>query len=72
MAFTGISDQFGNVTREQDALGRNLDMSYGLLDQGTSTKDKRGTTATTSYASSTTATASTCGDYVNRPKESRL
>ena len=71
-AFAGTSDQFGNVTREQDALSRTVDMAYGALDQVTTTKDKRGTTSTTSYASATTATASACGDYINRPKESRL
>jgi len=71
-AFTGTSDVFGNVTREQDALNRTVDMGYGPLDQAATTKDKRGTTSTTSYASATTATASTCGDYINRPKETRL
>ncbi|MEQ6340551.1 MAG: hypothetical protein M3A44_02590 [Gammaproteobacteria bacterium] len=35
------NDQF-NVTREQDALGRTVDMSYGPLDQVATTKDKRG------------------------------
>ncbi len=71
-AFTGTSDQFGNVTREQDALSRTVDTAYGALDQVTTTKDKRGTISTTNYASATTATGSTCGDYINRPKESRL
>ncbi|MDP2787524.1 MAG: DUF6531 domain-containing protein, partial [Pseudomonadota bacterium] len=71
-AFTGASDANGNVTREQDALGRTVDMTYGALDQIASVKDKRGTVSTTSYAASTTATASVCGDYLNRPKETRI
>lgn len=66
-AFTGTSDQFGNVTREQDALNRTVDLSYGPLDQVATTKDKRGTTSTTTFATSTSG----C-DYTHRPKETRL
>ena len=66
-AFTGTSDASGNVTREQDALNRTVDMSYGPLDQVATTKDKRGTTSTTTFAASTSG----C-DYTNRPKETRL
>ncbi|MDP2810166.1 MAG: hypothetical protein Q8O34_08455, partial [Rhodocyclaceae bacterium] len=61
-AFTGASDNFGNVSRERDALGNNIDTTYGALDQIASVKDKRGTVSTTTYAASTTATAQTCGD----------
>ena len=71
-AFTGVSDANGNVTREQDALARTTDFSYGVLDQIASAKDRRGTVSTTTYAASTTATATVCGDYVNRPKETRV
>ena len=70
--FTGTSDSHGNVTREQDALGNTVDTSYGPLDQIASVKDKRGTVSTTAYAASTTATAQACGDYTQRPKETRL
>lgn len=66
-AFTGTSDQFGNVTREQDALNRTVDMTYGPLDQVATTKDKRGTTSTTTFATSTSG----C-DYTNRPRETRI
>jgi hypothetical protein len=66
-AFTGASDQFGNVTREQDALEGTVDTSYGPLDQIATTKDKRGTTRTTTFGSA----ISGC-DYTNRPKEARL
>lgn len=66
-AFTGTSDSYGNVTREQDALGRNTDTTYGPLDQIATVTDKRGTVSTTTYASSTSG----C-DYTNRPKETRL
>ncbi|MBT0960257.1 RHS repeat-associated core domain-containing protein [Denitromonas iodatirespirans] len=66
-AFTGTSDVFGNVTREQDALNRTVDMSYGPLDQVVTTKDKRGTTSTTTFAAATSG----C-DYTNRPKETRI
>ena len=71
-AFTGVSDVNGNVTREQDALARTTDFTYGALDQIATVKDKRGTVSTTAYAASTTATASVCGDYVSRPKETRI
>lgn len=66
-AFTGASDSFGNVTREQDALNRTVDTTYGPLDQVASVKDKRGTTSTTTFGT----TVSGC-DYTNRPKETRL
>ncbi|MDP2834020.1 MAG: DUF6531 domain-containing protein, partial [Pseudomonadota bacterium] len=71
-AFTGVSDSFGNVTRERDALGNNIDTTYGALDQIASVTDKRGTVSTTAYATATTATASTCGDYTQRPRETRI
>ncbi|MHB1215312.1 MAG: RHS repeat-associated core domain-containing protein [Thiobacillus sp.] len=71
-AFTGVSDANGNVTREQDALARTTDLTYGALDQVATAKDKRGSVTTTSYAASTTATAGACGDYVSRPKETRI
>lgn len=66
-AFTGNADTFGNVTREQDALNRTVDLTYGPLDQTATAKDKRGTVSTTSYATSTGA----C-DYNRRPRETRL
>lgn len=66
-AFAGTSDQFGNVTREQDALNRTVDMTYGPLDQVATAKDKRGTTSTTTFATSTSG----C-DYTHRPKETRI
>ncbi|WP_232417770.1 RHS repeat-associated core domain-containing protein [Methyloversatilis thermotolerans] len=65
--YTGPSDVHGNVTRELDALGRTSDLTYGPLDQIASSKDKRGTTSTTSFASATSG----C-DYLNRPKETRI
>ncbi|MDA8259288.1 MAG: DUF6531 domain-containing protein [Betaproteobacteria bacterium] len=67
MAFTGASDASGNVTREQDALNRTVDMTYGPLDQVATTKDKRGTTSTTTFG----AAVSGC-DYTNRPQETRI
>jgi len=66
-AFTGTSDAFGNVTREQDALNRTVDITYGSLDQVATTRDKRGTTSTTAFATSTSG----C-DYNQRPKETRI
>ena len=66
-AFTGTSDAFGNVTREQDALNRTVDITYGSLDQVATTRDKRGTTSTTTFATSTSG----C-DYNQRPKETRI
>ncbi len=66
-AFTGNSDANGNVTREQDALIRTTDFTYGALDQIATAKDKRGTVTTTTYATA----ASGC-DYTNRPKETRI
>ncbi len=66
-AFTGTSDVFGNVTREQDALGRTVDMTYGPLDQVASAKDKRGTLSTTAFGTVTSG----C-DYLNRPRETRI
>jgi YD repeat-containing protein len=66
-AFTGTSDAFGNVTREQDAINRTVDMTYGPLDQVATTKDKRGTTSTTTFG-----TAISGCDYTNRPKETRI
>jgi RHS repeat-associated protein len=66
-AFTGTSDANGNVTRVQDALNRTVDLSYGPLDQVATVKDKRGTTTTTTFATSTFG----C-DYTNRPKETRI
>jgi RHS repeat-associated protein len=66
-ALTGTSDQFGNVTRELDALNRTVDMTYGPFDQVATTKDKRGTISTTIFGS----TISGC-DYTNRPKETRV
>lgn len=66
-AFTGNSDANGNVTREQDALARTVDTTYGPLDQIATVKDKRGTISTTTYAASTSG----C-DYANRPKETRI
>ncbi|MHB1215308.1 MAG: DUF6531 domain-containing protein [Thiobacillus sp.] len=71
-AFTGVSDANGNVTREQDALTRTTDFTYGALDQIATAKDKRGSVTTTAYAASTTATATVCGDYANRPTETRI
>lgn len=71
-AFTGTSDANGNVTREQDALTRTTDFTYGSLDQIATAKDKRGSVTTTTYAASTTATAGACGDYLSRPKETRI
>jgi RHS repeat-associated protein len=65
--FTGVSDSFGNVTREQDALGGTVDTTYTTFDQIASIKDKRGNTSTTTYAS-----ASLGCDYANRPRETRL
>ncbi|WP_018079656.1 DUF6531 domain-containing protein, partial [Thiobacillus denitrificans] len=66
-AFTGASDASGNVTREQDALSRTVDYTYGPLDQVATVKDKRGAVTTTTYAASTSG----C-DYTNRPKETRI
>ena len=66
------SDSGGNVTREQDALGKTQDTRYGPYDQIASVTDKRGTTATTAYAAATTATAAACGDYANRPQTIKL
>jgi YD repeat-containing protein len=66
-AFTGTSDAFGNVTREQDALNRTVDLTYGPLDQVASVRDKRGVSRTTSFSTSTGG----C-DFVNRPRESRI
>ncbi|WP_018079022.1 RHS repeat-associated core domain-containing protein [Thiobacillus denitrificans] len=66
-AFAGASDANGNVTREQDALNRTVDMTYGPLDQVATAKDKRGTVTTTTYATATSG----C-DYANRPKETRI
>ena len=48
-AFTGVSDANGNVTREQDALARTTDFTYGALDQIATAKDKRGNTTTTVF-----------------------
>ncbi|AEG00386.1 RHS repeat-associated core domain-containing protein [Methylomonas methanica] len=56
-AFTGASDSFGNVTREQDALNQTLDTGYGPYDQVASIKDKRGTVTTTAFYSTTGACA---------------
>jgi len=36
------SDTYGKVTREQDALGNNIDYTYGINDQITEVTDKRG------------------------------
>ena len=43
-AFTGTSDAGGNVTREEDALGRTVETDYDFThyDQITHVKDKRG------------------------------
>ncbi|MEI7465732.1 MAG: DUF6531 domain-containing protein, partial [Burkholderiales bacterium] len=48
-AFTGTSDAFGNVTREQDALNSTMDMTYGPYDQVATVRDKRGITLTTAF-----------------------
>lgn len=66
-AFTGTSDAFGNVTREQDALNRTIDTTYGPLDQEATVKSKRGHVVTNTYGTATSG----C-DYLNRPKETRL
>jgi len=66
-AFAGNSDAHGNVTREQDALGRTVDYTYGPLDQVATVKDKRGAVTTTTYATATSG----C-DYANRPRETRI
>ena len=47
--FNTASDNGGNVSREQDALGQTIDTSYGIYDQVATVKDKRGTVTTTSF-----------------------
>lgn len=66
-AFTGVADAFGNVTREQNALGGIVDMAYGVLDQPTTVKNRRGTVITNTYG-----TARSACDYLHRPKETRI
>ena len=48
-AFAGASDTGGQVTREQDALGQTIDYSYGIYDQVTSVKDKKGVVRSFDY-----------------------
>jgi RHS repeat-associated protein len=48
-AFTGPTDTGGQVTREQDALGNTVDYTYGVFDQVTSVKDKKGTVRSLEY-----------------------
>jgi RHS repeat-associated protein len=65
-AFTGLADQ-ENVTREQDALGRNVDMNYNARGELTSVTNRRGVTTTTAFGASTSG----C-DNVARPKDVRV
>jgi len=46
---TSTSDSNGRVTREQDTLLNSIDYSYGLYDQITEIKDKRGNSIRYSY-----------------------
>lgn len=49
------SDTFGQVTREQDALGNNVDYDYGIFDQVTQVTDKNGRVHSTEYYQNTDA-----------------
>lgn len=61
-SFNTVSDNGGNVTREQDALGYNLDMDYGVNDQVTRVKDKNGNTTNYDYyATNNTSTGAVAG-----------
>ncbi len=70
-SFGSASDNGGNVSRERDALNHDIDTDYGLYDQVTAVKDKNGHSRRTVYATTTTATASLCGDVKGKPKEIR-
>lgn len=60
-AFTGASDTYGNVTREQDALNQTTDTTYGVYDQIASVKDKLGNVISTSFHTSTDSTCKVTG-----------
>ena len=66
-AFAGSSDSGGLPTREQDALGRNIDTTYGPLDQVATQTDRRGTVFTTTFGSQ----ANAC-DQPRRPRDTRV
>ncbi len=50
---TNASTNFGRVSRETDALNNTSDFDYGINDQPTVTKDKRGNPVTRAYYAST-------------------
>ena len=52
-SFNSTTDTAGQVTREQDALKQNVDMSYGPYDQVAVVKDKRGNIRNMSFHAST-------------------
>ncbi|MDP2788297.1 MAG: DUF6531 domain-containing protein, partial [Pseudomonadota bacterium] len=52
-AFAGASDAGGQVTREQDALEQIVDIDYGLYDQPSRIKDKRGYQTYHDYSAAT-------------------
>ena len=54
-SFNTASDNFGQVTREQDALAQNIDRDYGLFDQTSHVLDKRGVNTYNDYYTATGA-----------------
>ena len=70
-SFGSVSDAGGNVTRERDALSKEVDITYGPYDQVSLIKDKNGHARRFVYAATTTASASGCGDITGKLKETR-
>ncbi|PKM36432.1 MAG: hypothetical protein CVV06_11095, partial [Gammaproteobacteria bacterium HGW-Gammaproteobacteria-10] len=70
-SFGSASDNGGNVSRERDALNHDSDTDYGLYDQVTVVKDKNGHNRRAVVATTTTATATSCGDVKGKTKETR-
>ena len=65
--FGTASDTAGNITRERDALGKDLDRSYGVFDQIATEKDRRGITTAISYYTA----AGPCA-VLGKPKDETL
>jgi RHS repeat-associated protein len=69
--FGTAADSFGQVTRARDALNQEVDYGYGMYDQVTSVKNRRGHTRRYVYAAATAINANGYGDFKGKLKEVR-